>query len=361
MIAYIKRNYEKKKCDLPMGGLSCEKFFLDYPHGFYGYAGFLRYIVFFYLNMKEKDYDGADGLFDHFVYNKLWFDDFRCYMMWMRVAGDLLNDEYKIHSFEKIRTENMDKKKLFKHLDKVDAEEILDYLWHRMREEKESVFVIDKYDTIKDLFAAYDNKKMFEYVLGNIERKIIELKQFYNAGLLKLPVNEKEIYSAFRKMISLDMTYSALAAYAYKDSSLNLPRTELPKEEHLGFEIKDILLDDTYFIDCAYNDVKWYKHLFRNLPLNNALLCESNIPVYFPTLNLAIIGSDNRHRLADSYLKREKTKVKMKVYDDTALFEEIDTDGEYWINKEDGSRIFRASNFKLALIFKLKQIELAKG
>lgn len=200
----------------------------------------------------------------------------------------------------------------------------------------------------------YTDKQMFDHILTLIEYKC------RNADAIK----RKTLYSSFRRMISLDLTYSTIATYAYKKNSRISSDLEPPVYYYhdnarimLDYKIEAMHFNDTFFIGCAYQDDKWQKHLFRNDDLNINLIDEG-LPNYFPLLNLFVVGSGNKHRLTEAYLNRPNSFVKAKVIEDEILYDKIYTDGESWINKEDDMQIDYVKNYKLALIFALRQKEL---
>lgn len=200
-----------------------------------------------------------------------------------------------------------------------------------------------------DSFLLNDNKFMYEYVMKNIEDRCSIIYDFPHGDI---QLKRKKLYESFRRMISLDLTYSTLATYAYCKKRSILPRLEfdLPYKEGI------VNLNETFLIDAPYQDDKWQKHLFRKNELNNELIKE-DIPSYYPSLNFTIIGDGNKHRIAEAYLNKRPAAVKMKIMDDADLLNNVYTDGESWINNN-GYIFDSVKNYKLALIYTLKQKEM---
>ena len=197
-------------------------------------------------------------------------------------------------------------------------------------------------------------KQRFDTVLKNIEFNIIS---FYSDKLFAL--------KSIRKIISLDLAYSTMSLYAYVrkpfDAALplSLPIYYYSKnQEKIALKeiTNDINLRDAVYIGLPYQNDKWKYRLKRKTPSNPEQFSRA-YPYYYPELDLVLQGSNNKHRVAEAFLNRRDSLIRVCQYDDEPLFENVDTDGAFWINKHTNTRFQRTYDFRFALIYKIRLAE----
>lgn len=197
-------------------------------------------------------------------------------------------------------------------------------------------------------------RERFENIKKNINLKI---QSFYD--------DKVNAISSFRKIISLDLAYSIMSLYVYTKEpfSAMLPVSfpffycdQNGKEKKLEERIKDIKIKDNIYIGCPCQDDKWQYHINRNTELDPNQFSKS-YPYYYPEFNLIFQGSGNKHRTAEAFLNRNEAVLRVIQFNDTPLFDNVKTDGAFWINKHTNTRFQRTFDFRLALIYELKECE----
>ena len=199
---------------------------------------------------------------------------------------------------------------------------------------------------------------LFRERFENIENNIIFIiKSFHD--------DKVNAIKSFRKIISLDLAYSIMSLYVYaKEPFSTMLPVSFPffycdqngKEKKLEERIKDIKIKDNIYIGCPYQDDKWQYHINRNTELDPNQFSKA-YPYYYPEFNLIFQGSGNKHRTAEAFLNRNNSILRVIQFNDAPLFNHVKTDGAFWINKHTNIRFQRTFDFRLALIYKLKECE----
>ena len=253
-------------------------------------------------------------------------------------------------------------------LDRFTNEEITDYLARRLRRSKDPGFYYVGSDSEKvELFNSVistDNKKMYEETMWTI-RDRIDSHLSTHKGHDSIN-REVRILQSFRKIISLDLSYSSISQFMYNEDANAKERTFMPlryvTDDGMIKNIEctdkyEIDIKGKYLIDCPYQNDKFFDHLFRESELDPKKVTEGEAH-YYPELDLVIIGTGTKHRTAEAYINRETARIPVEVDYDLDKYKYIKTDGDRWISTVTGDTIGRTGNFKIAVIFSLKQREL---
>jgi len=200
------------------------------------------------------------------------------------------------------------------------------------------------------------NIQSYENALYVIEHRAFEL----SCG----ECDREIMLRSFRKAISLDLTYSNIAkiAYLYRPNPYNL---QLPDHYYnkdgervfLKTNYAAVPLKDNYVIETPSDTKKWMKHLLRKENLDLSKFKERP-PLYYPRLNLIMQGAGSVRRTAEAFINRPDNIILALCLEDKDIYMNVITDGAYWIDKHSGRKIEKVHDYRLALIFTIKQMEL---
>jgi len=174
----------------------------------------------------------------------------------------------------------------------------------------------------------------------------------------------KEIFQSFRKIVSMDLSYSNIALFVY-ESDMPLPGAYFPPfyydengiAVNLGYKEKVICIDGKYVVEVPYDEKKWLDHLEKEEELI-AEKYDGPLPYYYPELEMIVQGSGCIHRTAEVFVSKRFGTAMVNEYDTSGLYNNVTTDGANWISVHDGEIIEKVGDYRFALVFWLKKREL---
>lgn len=207
-----------------------------------------------------------------------------------------------------------------------------------------------------------NQKERFNEILEHIKRRV---------NLFEAQEDRIKLYKSFRTIISKDLSYRTISRFAYSDEIspsdalgiLSHYYDENGAKKALKSVNKDIILnqENMFLISFPSEIGKWKRHLTREEPLDKERMKNETIPYMFKETSLVFATGGNRHKTSDSYLNRKPVEIPVTYYDDTPLYKNVITDGMNWINKHTGESIGTIYEFRLALIFAIRQLEIEEA
>lgn len=172
-----------------------------------------------------------------------------------------------------------------------------------------------------------------------------------------------ELLQSFRKIVSMDLSYSNIALFIYQDErkypGAYFPFHYFDKEGNnikLRYEKKRVCMYGKYVVEVPYSTQKWLEHLERKDNLCAEKYRET-LPYYYPELDMIVQGGGCIHRTAEAFIHREDGTAMVRQYDTSVLYNNITTDGASWISVHDEQIIGPIGDYRFALVFWLKQRE----
>lgn len=216
--------------------------------------------------------------------------------------------------------------------------------------------------------------KLFKYkknTVADIEnKKRNQFEKAIHTAELYLSCNEysieekKTILTYMMDVIKRDIQSEYIADLFYHDEAKTMRMPMFPeiyydkdgKEHELKFsENQEISLKEKCVITFPWerkrmsdNIINIVKNGFKNYPINHDVY-------YYKELNICQVLNGN-HSIATG-IYTQKGTVLAKVIDMKPLFENIETDGEYFYNIYNGVRIREVQDFRVAVIFEIAKMK----
>ena len=194
-----------------------------------------------------------------------------------------------------------------------------------------------------------DAYERFRGVIHNVEK-----------ACHSFPEDALDLMKSFRKMISLELSYSYIPQIVYNgngnDFYLSMPITYMDNGEVEFLKREKVVInqEDKVLVSSPYDINKWLNAIKREEDFDMKL-SDPGIPLFFPELNLLLQDSGTVHRSCDIFLNRQNQQLKVWQYDDSPLYEHISTDGVNWFNVNDNEEL--VYDYRLALLFEIRRRE----
>ena len=177
------------------------------------------------------------------------------------------------------------------------------------------------------------------------------------------PEDKIVLLKSFRKIVSMDLAYSKISNLVYYTEKQNTGcvfpdayHDENGDSKEIAEEDVPISVEGKYVIECPYDTRKWLYHLKRSENLNADKYTESH-PIYYPELDIVLQGNGCIHRTAEAFVNERTGTAMVKMRKIEPLFSHVITDGANWISVHRGNSIREVGDYRLALLYWLKQQE----
>lgn len=210
----------------------------------------------------------------------------------------------------------------------------------------------------KNTVADIENKKRNQF------EKAIQTAELYLSCNEYSIEEKKTILTYMMDVIKRDIQSEYIADLFYHDEAKTMRMPMFPeiyydkdgKEHELKFsENQEISLKEKCVITFPWerkrmsdNIINIVKNGFKNYPINHDVY-------YYKELNICQVLNGN-HSIATG-IYTQKGTVLAKVIDMKPLFENIETDGEYFYNIYNGVRIREVQDFRVAVIFEIAKMK----
>lgn len=191
----------------------------------------------------------------------------------------------------------------------------------------------------------------------------------YDRGGFRLTEKEEQIkvLASFRKMVANDLATATTAQFLYEDVSKCVAPTLLPylydTEEKQGEMLphsndeQSIDVDNTAVTPLVTPGMmdRFGGHIVRKSDIAAEKMLLSDLPKYYKNFGIVTPGG-NRHKVADAFINRNCGTIRVRVIDDTPLFDNLLTDGAWWYAKS-GRKTQKVADWRVAVIFSIRQME----
>lgn len=177
--------------------------------------------------------------------------------------------------------------------------------------------------------------------------------------------DELELLRSFRRIISMDLSFSHISCFLYKNKQKNFECC-LPDEyydkggklQKIEGKIRTVKVKDQYVVEIIHDAGKWLRHIKRKDPLDPEKYIGEEPPRFYPDLSLILQGNGCIHRTAEAFVNARDGEGRVRQYDIGPLFDNVKTDGAHWLSIHDDRFLGTVGDYRLALLFWIRQQEL---
>lgn len=224
--------------------------------------------------------------------------------------------------------------------------------------------------------AAKENAAREKYAAAMARVNDLAGKEFaiydYDRGGFRLSEKEEQIkvLASFRKMVANDIATATSAQFLYEDVSKCVAPTLLPylydtdekQDETLPYskDEENLVVDNTTITPLVTPGMmdRFGGHIVRKSDIAAEKMLLSDLPKYYKNFGVVTPGG-NRHKVADAFINRNCGTIRVRVIDDSPLFENLETDGAWWYATKTGRKTQKVADWRVAVVFSIRKMEMA--